>query len=270
MKISIWIAALVCLSFSSVSICANELTKIERRITKGPATASTPKYCLLVFGPHMNTRVWLVLDGDILYVDRNANGDLTEDGERFAANKGDGEFAEGGNRWFEVGEIHDGQFTHKQLRVTVWKLEYLAEREEQVKEHLAADPQTWGYGLAVDVEMPGWKGAGIGGRVEQSVSFADANGWLKFADKPEHAPIIHFGGPWQVTLYGRHDRLTVGRTSEVVLGVGTPGLGTGTTAYVGYEGIIPEKVFPTLEITYPPAREGGQPVKELYELKERC
>ncbi len=269
MKISHWIAAFACMSISAASTWAHDLTKIERKITQEPAYTSKPKYCLLVFGPNAETRVWLVLDGNVLYVDRNANGDLTEDGERVTAKKSDGTNAADGNLWFEAGDVRAGKLTHKNLSVNIGKLDYLAERYEQVKEHLAVDPQARGYSVRADVEMPGWKGAGIGGRIGQQATVGDAHGLLKFADKPEDAPIIHFGGPWQVTLYGPQ-QLTVGRTTDLVLGVGTPGLGAGTTAFIGYEGVIPEKVYPTVEITYPSARKGDAPVKELYEIKERC
>src|SRR5262245_48209470 len=64
---------------------AADLAKIDRTIAKEPAYKGKPKYCLLVFGPEAQTRVWLVLDGDTLYADRNGNGDLTEEGERLAA-----------------------------------------------------------------------------------------------------------------------------------------------------------------------------------------
>src|SRR5262249_40372288 len=49
----------------------------------------------LVFGAEAKTRVWLVLDGDTLYVDRNANGDLREENERIQRN----------GREFEAGEV---------------------------------------------------------------------------------------------------------------------------------------------------------------------
>jgi hypothetical protein len=62
---------------------ATDLNKIDRSIRKEPAyQTKTQHYCLLVFGPEAKTRVWLVLDGDVLYVDRNGNSDLTEEGER--------------------------------------------------------------------------------------------------------------------------------------------------------------------------------------------
>src|SRR5262249_40201765 len=64
---------------------AADLTKVDRTIKKEPAYQTKPTYCLLVFGPKARDRVWLVLDGDILYVDRNGNGDLTEEGESIKA-----------------------------------------------------------------------------------------------------------------------------------------------------------------------------------------
>src|SRR3954452_1548934 len=61
---------------------AADLTKIQRAIRKEPVyKTKTPKFCLLAFGPEADYHVWLVLDGDILYVDRNGNGDLPEPGE---------------------------------------------------------------------------------------------------------------------------------------------------------------------------------------------
>ena len=65
---------------------AVELDKIERTTPKVPAfTAKQQGYCLLVFGPEAQKRVWIVQDGPVLYVDRNSNGDLTEPDERIEA-----------------------------------------------------------------------------------------------------------------------------------------------------------------------------------------
>lgn len=269
MRLSHWIAALACMGIPAASTSASDLTKIERKITREPAYASQPKYCLSVFGPDAEARVWLVLDGDALYVDRNGNGDLTEDGERLAAKKDADANADDGSLRFVAGELGIGKLTHKNFWVSVQKLDYLAEQNEQVKDFLGAHPQARGYSVGVEVEMPNHHGIGVGGRVQQLASVFDAHGLLAFADKPEDAPIIHFGGPWQITLYGPQG-LTAGRTGDLVLGVGTPGLGAGTTAFVGYEGVIPEMVYPKVEITYPSARPEDAPAKELYELKQRC
>jgi hypothetical protein len=60
-----------------------DLTKVDRTIAKEPTYQNQPRYALLVFGPKADRRAWLVMDGeDVLYVDRNGNGDLTEEGER--------------------------------------------------------------------------------------------------------------------------------------------------------------------------------------------
>lgn len=59
-----------------------DLSKVECPIRKEPAYQSkTPKYCRIVFGPQAKNLVWVVVDGDHLFVDRNGNGDLTDDGE---------------------------------------------------------------------------------------------------------------------------------------------------------------------------------------------
>ena len=81
--------ALACLALCWLPASALDSEKFERTIGKEPAyRTKTPKYCLLAFGPQAQTRVWLVLDGAVLYVDRNGNGDLTEAGEVMTAKEG--------------------------------------------------------------------------------------------------------------------------------------------------------------------------------------
>lgn len=82
MNISVLSLSLVCLAGSPIAAWATDLAKIDRTIAQEPVYGHKPKYCLLVFGPEAKTRVWLVVDGDVLYVDRNGNGDLTERNER--------------------------------------------------------------------------------------------------------------------------------------------------------------------------------------------
>src|SRR5262245_16225620 len=66
-----------------------DLSKIDRTIAREPAYRNRPKYCLLVLGTEAKFRVWLVLDGGILYVDRNGNGDVTEQDDRLVPEKPD-------------------------------------------------------------------------------------------------------------------------------------------------------------------------------------
>src|SRR4029077_2321595 len=68
-----------------------DLGSVDRRILKEPGyCAKQPLYGLYVFGPEAKTRVWAIFakykpdaaEYDILYFDRNADGDLTGSGER--------------------------------------------------------------------------------------------------------------------------------------------------------------------------------------------
>jgi hypothetical protein len=43
---------------------------VDRTLTIEPPYRSSPRHCLLVFGPEATMRVWLVQDGDMLYVVR--------------------------------------------------------------------------------------------------------------------------------------------------------------------------------------------------------
>ncbi len=92
--------------------------KIDRSIGKQPVyQTKTPKYCLLAFGAEGKDRVWLVLDGDMLYVDRNGDGDLTKPGNKIAAEKRQGGDSEVDGYSFNVGEVTVGGRTHKGLAV---------------------------------------------------------------------------------------------------------------------------------------------------------
>jgi hypothetical protein len=117
--------------------------------------------------------------------------------------------------------------------------------------------------------MPGHTGAAPGGRVQQYTSRVGGTGVLQFADTLQAAPIVHFGGLWQVRLFSKH-RLTIDRESDVVLGVGSPGLGAGTFTWIDYEKALPADKYPTVDILYPPRRPGEPPLRERYALKERC
>src|SRR5579872_2863783 len=85
-------ACLMCLvlSVAAARVLADEtelvdLSKIDRRIAREPNYAHEPHYALVVFGPRAAHRSWLVMDGDdVLYFDRNGNGDLTDPEDRIA------------------------------------------------------------------------------------------------------------------------------------------------------------------------------------------
>src|SRR5438105_3758750 len=86
MRTHLLLPVFAALAGSGAVACAADLSKIDRTIAKEPTYQSPkPAYCLLVFGPAAKTRIWVVRDGNVLYVDKNGNGDLTDQGERFPA-----------------------------------------------------------------------------------------------------------------------------------------------------------------------------------------
>jgi hypothetical protein len=250
---------------------AADLSKVDRTIKKEPAYNGKPRYCLLVFGPKADPRVWLVLDGDTLHVDRNGNGDLTEAGEKVAAKKGAADQCYA----FEAGELAVGGKTHKGLDVAVAPLKSLADNPNlMAMPHVAAavkkDPAAMTARITLDVECESLRGGGVGGRVSYMLMLFDTAGVLQFGSRPADAPIVHLDGPLQVTFYGAKPTWRGGQSEDTILCVGTPGRGPGTFAMVKYEGTVPEGKHPKVEATYRPKDKEKQAFKELYELKERC
>lgn len=248
---------------------AADLSKIDRTIQKEPAYAGKPRYCLLVFGHDARDRVWLVQDGDALYVDRNGNGDLTEPGEKVAAAKNVGPKVDGYT--FDAGDLAVGGKVHKGLSVSLFPLKRYADNPSvaeiaAVRNALKADPAVVVAQVSVEVESARFKGAGVGGRVIQSTPLYDPIGVLSFAQRAADAPVIHFDGPLQVTFYGVAPKLRAGRNNDLFLMVGTPGLGGGTFAMLEYQDTIPKDAHAKVAVNWP----GRPPAVEVFELKQRC
>ena len=119
LRVAVW--ALLWLSGST--LWAADLAKVDRSIARLPQfKTATPEYCLLVFGPEADARVWLVRDGDVLYVDRNGNGDLTEPDERVEADQNTSHPDED-QFVFKCGSIVDGRLEHKDLVIRRMKID---------------------------------------------------------------------------------------------------------------------------------------------------
>ena len=275
-RFTLALAVVWLLTTMPTAAAAGDPPKPDRTLGKQPDyQTKAPRYGLLVFGPEGKDRVWLVQDGDALYVDRNGNGDLTDPGEKVAAEKPKpGQTREEGEFSFEVGDLTVGGRTHKVFSVSVARLSRyespsIANRPD-VKAALAKNPKATVFLVRADVEVPGMKGGGLGGRLSFTAGFLDLNGVLQFADAPANAPVVHLGGPLEITFYGELPSLRVGRSSEFVLVAGTPGHGPGTFAMLAYMDTIPEDAKPVAEVTYPPVKPGDPPLKEKFEIKERC
>ncbi len=244
---------------------AAELTKIDRGIAKEPAYQGKPSYCLLAFGPGAKTRVWVVQDGDVLYVDRNANGDLTDADERVKTNGPSSEFCN-----FQAGDIRDGALTHSQLVVTRRRADerYIADAKEwdRIKR---AHPEPWIWTVGVTAERSVQPDDGLPKTVSY-IANGDGLGFLLFGDRPQDAPVIHFNGPWMLGLQDIHQRIVIGKPRDLQIGVGTQGIGPGTFSFVLYPGLIPNDAYPVADITFPAKSPGQTAPQARVVMKRRC
>jgi hypothetical protein len=260
-----------------------DLSKIDRTIKKEPRYAGTPSYCLLVFGPQAKERVWLVLDGDVLYVDRNGNGDLTEPGKRLALPPYPVRHLPRQFRSVEVGALRVGRDLGR-LEVRTTRLHPQLKPITASEKKLVEQFRTIPGGTAVTLTITGLPVVPFPGlqpfakRISQAAG-RDRRGELGFAARPQDAPIVHFDGPLRMDLpdveaFLVHDK----EGDDLQTAVGTPGLGKGTFAYLDYacaaggkvEEVIPTGAHPVAEVTFPPKSPAGQPVRRKWVLKQRC
>ncbi len=227
---------------------------------------------MLIFGPEAKTKVWLVIDGDTLYVDRNGNGDITEKEERIDLPKykkaEDSPSALiAGQREGKAGNIHDGRFLHTDLEITQTRLNLAykpTDADEQSFKRLAesaADGVLYAVSLAVETRCGRGK--------VQFAAVADTQGFLSFADRLENAPLIHFDGPLQMGIEPLHKLVPGNKPSELHSWVGTQGLGAGTFAaliYVTKPGFVSDEFHPIAEIEFP----GSKSLKTKVVLDQRC
>lgn len=184
-----------------------ELSRIARRIDKQPKyIAEQPLYGLVVFGPQMKTSVWMVLDKsapsqsqyDVVYVDLNANADLTDNGERITTVIG-----EHGESRFKLPDFTDP-----------------ATGETHTEFSLRCSPQDDAYQM-VSVK---WNGKQkFGGGYTQN---PDKETYSLFASAPHNAPILWLNGDGPFTFQRWYtEPLEIGRETDVKLFIGVPGVG---------------------------------------------
>jgi hypothetical protein len=242
---------------------AADLTKIDRTIAKEPKYTSQPYYALLVFGPEAAKRVWLVLDGEVLYVDRNGNGDLTEANERVELDVDATKklkVAPGAYKGMNVFNI--GEIAGMRLQFNFWvrdesfdpKLEpeilkkYRRERQENGWENASLYRLTKDGGAQIPVVLCQW---------------------------PKDAQISHLGGPLTFRLRSP-ERLPKRGGGEAVFDVriGTPGVPTRNSRYPVFSPLatseVPTDVHPVAEFEFPNKAPDQPPIKVAVTLDKRC
>lgn len=214
-----------------------DLSKVDRCLIE-PAGLVKPRYCLLVFGPRAKSRVWIVEDGETIYVDRNGNGDLREAGEACTPSERPDPQSGSLHQWtYLLGDLTPGGPSEKH---TGLKLVRYPDGDGPLKSVLSV----WVGGTTL--QYAGW-------------------GPL-FTESRDTAPIVHFGGPVlpkplrDSTLHLNEER------QELHFCLGTPGLGEHSFAFVGYEA-VPANIHPVLEVAWP---SDGAATKERFALTRRC
>lgn len=107
------------------------------------------------------------------------------------------------------------------------------------------------------------------GRTLQMATGVDPTGVLRFAPRPEDAPIIHFNGPLKMSLRGKAVLRRGEEPPMFTAMIGTPGVGPGSFAGVHTE-CVPEGVHPLAEITWRVNGDNAAPPPSKSYLKDRC
>jgi hypothetical protein len=202
-------------------------------LLKEPGYRATPGYLLLHFGREAEQRMWMVLDGDTLYVDRNGNGDLTDADERIERDPDDRNAMVFGVTQLCLKPDEKAECT---LFVTVD----------------AKDPRLLSE---VSLRAPGWSK-----RHTQTTQ-----GRIPLAQRPKDAPIVHFGGPLTLTLMewegdvGNRELRRGCRYGLSIL-VGTPVRGTPTETF---SALMPgfgqlTSAVPVVEVEFPSRAADGR------------
>jgi hypothetical protein len=274
------------LALVPLPVQASGLAEVDRTIRKEPSYEGKPRYCLLVFGPEAQERVWLVRAGDLLYVDKNANGDLTEPGEcvqleRPSPRRFPVQFYDSPEVEMVIGGHRRGK-----LKLTERRL------HPEFKPLNENERETWqrfqrvegGIETIIDVTelapLPRGQEKPFAAHIRQTAGW-DTTGQLAFAVSPKDAPIIHFDGPLTLRIadikppqWEKTDK-----PFDFQVDLGTPGLGKGTFAALDYShtdskgnvaDVVPPDVYPVADIEFPVKSLGGQPVRIRWVLKQRC
>jgi hypothetical protein len=255
MRKSIVPGALAAVALAALALPAGavELAAIERKLAKEPTYAGKPAYCLLALGADAKTRVWVVRDGDVVYVDKNGNGDLTEPGEKFTATPDvdDGEDMKVAITQFDLGDLPPigGKTPYTSL---VLHRNVVESKGLEGAKHVTDVAQ-------VVVRL----------HDKHSQSAAPT-----FAAKAADAPVAHLDGPLEIRVapHPKGEPVCLAKDAdehEFTVQIGTLGVGEGSWAPLGYEQ-VPEDVHPVVEIAFPAAKQDAPAIVVKFTLDSRC
>ncbi len=228
------------------SASGNELLmKLDRTIVREPKYEGSPRYALLVFGDRAEQLIWMVEDGRSLYVDRNGNKDLTDDGppiqpselRSFGRTESGHQGFDFNYRLKEFGTADS--FRHTEFDLRRWNYD--------------GKPQdSYGLSLNVDGSVPMY------------------SGWFNpfWAATPKEAPVFHFAGPLTPRIL-RSKEFVVGQPLDrFSVHFNNIGLDKLDATRLSIDSLPPEVIFKT-EIDWPVAA-GSEPLRTTHTLNQRC
>jgi hypothetical protein len=246
-----------------------DLGNAKRGLLREPTYQSkTPGYLLLVFGPEAKSRCWLVFDRDanLVYVDRDGDGDLTDSDERVIAET-------------RIEKLHvsfDPGIIEREL--PTFKVGTITERATGIRHTEVKLDVDWMMSLVrpgLSLKLAGQEQVYPGGYS------------LSFGKSPATAPVLHLRGPLTLkpcaanagTLSFSSDgdlqpqeeqALVLGeKPHELQVNVGTPGWGRGSFTVLSCAA-VPENVHPVAEIEFRHREAGKPPIRRSYVLSKRC
>ncbi len=214
---------------------ADQPAPVDRSVAQEPTYHSqSPGYALLLLGAEPKSRVWVVLDGNRLFIDRNGNGNLTERGECQAIKH---------LREAKSGLNSPVQLAADQGQARIVAFEYEASTR--------GDPVR----ATIRVE--------VRGKFRQYAYFA-------FADRADQAPIMHFDGPLAIDA-GSPDDLMLFRddSNDLAISLSTRYPGQSANVFVDAERGLATEVDPVIDVEFP-GKEPGKSIRERQRLTHRC
>lgn len=258
------------LGWSDLRSSAAGLAKINRSLRREPKYKTEPYYALVIIGSKAERRVWLVVDGETLYVDRNGNGDLTEANERVALSvkKTKGGWMTPmykGINSFDIGEV-----SNLPLR-----LDFYVRDKDFVPTYDYEKKQVKDY------QEKGWEFAALGRKKRgwDFDTFLHGRNWIEmpviFCRQPKDAQICHLAGPLTFALRWKGDTLVCGsEENDFRVVIGTLGLPARSSDQEVFAKLatteVPAKVHPVADFEFSHEDAKQPPIKFHVVLEERC
>lgn len=226
-----------------------DFSKVDRKIAREPKYLANPLYGLILFDPEGKSRVWFALDRsspkesdhDILYIDRNGNGDLTDPGERFAG-------VRDARNWIthQPGPIKIGDTEPEHTDVAIF----------------SSSAQMGGSGPYFRFKL--------GGKTEMWGGFAKPGEDAGLGPSAEKAPVFLASLDVPLTFIPAllKSEYRQGGSERVAVIVGVAGSGTASFMGVHETYLVPGK--DRLFGTWIGKDLEGRPIRERFEIKDHC